>query len=90
MGKKRILKPSLGLTRVGEKKNSTAINTGIAETSIVMIVMPRMRLQRNIELEIYRCKFQEVVPCFQTYKNMLKVKVYTKHKVAESRGKLGK
>ena len=43
-----------------------------------------------IKFYIYRCKFQEVTPCFQGYKNMLKIKVNTEYKIAEGRGKLGK
>ena len=38
---------------------------------------------------IHRCKFQDVNPSFQAYKNMVKVKFGTEYKIAESKGKLG-
>ena len=42
-----------------------------------------------IKFYIYRCKFQEVTPCFQGYKK-LKLKVNTEYKITKGRGKLSK
>jgi hypothetical protein len=43
-----------------------------------------------LKFYIHRCKFQNICPCFQAYKNLVKVKFNTEYKIAENRGKLGK
>ena len=39
---------------------------------------------------IHRCKFQNVNPSFQAYKNFVKVKFNIEYKIAENKGKLSK
>lgn len=43
-----------------------------------------------LKFYIYRCKFQKINPNFQAYKNLVKVKLNTEYKIAESRDKLSK
>ena len=37
-----------------------------------------------LKFYIHRCKFQKVNPSFQAYKNLVKVKVNTEYKIAET------
>ena len=39
---------------------------------------------------IHRCKFQDTPPSFQAYKNLIKIKINSEYKIAESNGKLSK
>ena len=39
---------------------------------------------------IHRCKFQNKPPSFQAYKNLIKIKINSEYKIAESKGKLSK
>ena len=39
---------------------------------------------------IHRCKFQNNSPSFQAYKNLIKIKINSEYKIAESKGKLSK
>ena len=39
---------------------------------------------------IHRCKFQNVCPCFQVYKNLVKIKLNTEYRIAENKGQLSK
>ena len=39
---------------------------------------------------IHRCKFHNVNPSFQAYKNFVKTKFNTEYKIAENKGKLSK
>ena len=41
-----------------------------------------------LKFYIYRCKFQDVNPSFQAYKNMVKIKFGAEYEIAESKGKL--
>lgn len=43
-----------------------------------------------LKFYIYRCRFQQIIPKFQAYLNLIKIKFKTEYKIAEKNGKLGK
>ena len=43
-----------------------------------------------LKFYIHRCKFQNVCPSFQAYKNLVKIKINTEYRIAEKKGKLSK
>ena len=43
-----------------------------------------------LKFYIHRCKFQNNFTSFQAYKNLIKIKIKSEYKIAESKGKLSK
>ena len=44
----------------------------------------------HLKFYIHRCKFQNTSPSFVAYKNLIKIKINSEYKIAESKGKLSK
>ena len=67
------------VTRLNRDTSSTADTEVVAWTLFLYL-----------KFYIHRCKFQNNSPSFQTYKNLIKIKITSEYKIAECKGKLSK